>query len=142
MRTLFFCLFGLSTLAGYAQTAPPLTVPADAVTQLEDLKETTKQVVVTKATKARMQAETRPEVNRLLVLAADNFVRITTAGKPTREAYLQSLDNDLARIAPLATDEQDRRQIAEYFQELLEIVGLPSSEGRLTAFALSPVAKQ
>ena len=142
MRTLFFCLFSLSTLAGYAQIAPPLTVPADAVAQLEDLKETTKQVVVTKATKARLQAESRPEVNRLLVLAADNFVRITTAGKPTREAYLQCLDNDLARIAPLATDEQDRRQIAEYFQELLEIVGLPSSEGRLTAFALSPVAKQ
>ena len=142
MRTALFCLFSLSALAGYAQTAPPLAVPADAVARLEDVKETTKQVVVTKATKARLQAETRPEVNRLLVLAADDFVRITTAGKPTREAYLQALDKDLAGLAPLATDEQDRRQVAEYFQELLEIVGIPSSEGRLTAFALSPAPKQ
>ena len=142
MRTLFFCLFSLSTLAGFAQTAPPLVVPPDAVAQLEDVKEMTKQVALTKNNKGKPQAEARPEVNRLLVLAADDFVRITTTGKPTREAYLLCLDNDLARLSPLVTDEQGRRQVAEYFQELLEIVGLPSSEGRLTAFALSPAAKQ
>ena len=111
MRTLLFCLFSVSALAGFAQTAPSMVVPPNAVAQLEDVKESTKQVAFTKNTKGKLQAEARPEVNRLLVLAADDFVRITTAGKPTREAYLRCLDNDLARLSPLITDEQDRRQM-------------------------------
>ena len=142
MRILLCCLFSLSILSGRAQSIAAFSVPKDAVSQLEDVKETTKLVADTKLGKAKAQAEARPEINRLLVISADDFLRITTAEKPTKEAYLQCLDRNLARLYPLTTNVQDRRQVADFFQELMEIVGLPSSEGRLMTFAASPVTKQ
>ena len=141
MRNLFFLLFAMGTLSAQAQSAPSFDVPKNAVSQLEDVKELTKAVAVFNPRKTKIQAEARPEVNRLLVLAADDFLRITT-NKPTKEAYLACLDRDLVRLAPLTNNTQDRQQIAQFFQELMEIVGLPSSEGRLTAFANSPAPKQ
>jgi len=47
---------------------------------------------------------------------------------------LQSLDAGLVRLMPLVPQVEDRQQVAEYYQDLLDIVGLDSSEGRLTAF--------
>ena len=135
MRIFIIGLLSLGTLTGVAQTSS-VTVPVSAISRLEDVKELTKTVAVTKPTKAKLQAEARPEVNRLLVLAADDFVRITKE-KPSKEAYLQAVDQGLALLAPLTTDENDRKDVAAYYQELLEIVGVESSEGRLTAFATS-----
>ncbi|MBH8559557.1 DUF4844 domain-containing protein [Hymenobacter negativus] len=125
-------LLTLGTLAANAQTGK-IQVPAQAITQLEDLKELTKAEVakVGKATKAH--AEVRPDLNRYLVISADDFLRVTKE-QPTKEAYLKCLDNGLARVAPLTETATDRQQVAEYFQELMEIVGLESSEGRLDSF--------
>lgn len=133
-------LLSLATLAGHAQTGTPVKVPAQAITQLEDLKELTKAEVAKggKATKAH--AEVRPELNRYLVISADDFLRVTKE-RPTKEAYLKCLDAGLARVAPLTATTTDRQQVAEYFQELMEIVGLESSEGRLMAFVEGPGAK-
>ena len=143
MRTLTVSLLlvGLSTLTGFAQTSAPLVVPKEAVSRLEEVKELTKAVAVAKDTKGKLQAEVRPDVNRMLVLSTEEFVRVTTQN-PTKEAYLLCLDQGLARVSPLTTDVQDRLQVAEYYQDLLEIVGMPSSEGRLTAFAAVPAAPQ
>lgn len=141
MRNLFCFLLTLGVLSAHAQSAPSFSAPKNAVSQLEDLKELTKSVAVTKPSKSKLQAEARPDINRMLVLAADDFLRITNE-KPSKEAYLQCLDRDLARVAPLATDAQDRKDVAQYFQELMEIVGLESSEGRLSAFAGIPDTKQ
>ena len=142
MRILLCCLFSLSALSSRAQSIAAFSVPKDAVSLLENMKETTKLVADTKPGRANLQAEVRPEINRLLVISTDDFLHVTTAGKPTKEAYLQCIDRDLALLYPLMTNMQDRWQVAEFFQELMEIVGLPSSEGRLTAFAASPVTKQ
>ena len=117
-----------------------MQVPAKAISQLEDLKELTKAEVL-KTSKAKAQAEVRPELNRLLVISADEFVR-AARNAPSKEAYLNCIDTGLTRLAPLATTVQDRQQIAEYFQELMEIVGLESSEGRLDAFVAQATARQ
>jgi hypothetical protein len=142
LLSLSFLLLG--ELSGYAQTGAPMQVPAQAVSQLEDLKELTKSTVEQKAAKKhanKLPAESRPDLNRYLVISADDFVRVTTA-KPTKEAYLECLDRGLARLAPLTATPTERKQVAEYYQELMEIVGLPSSEGRLDAFIAQPsVAK-
>lgn len=134
----FFILFLLSfcTLTGFAQTAA-FTVPEGAVAKLEDVKELTKSVAVNKPTRGKLQAEARPEINRLLVLSTDDFVRVTK-DKPSKEAYLKSLDEGLARLAAVTSDTQDRKELANFFQDLLEIVGVTSSEGRLAAFAGIP----
>ena len=47
---------------------------------------------------------------------------------------MRTLELGLTRLVPLVPKVRDREQVAEYFQDLLDIVGLNSSEGRLTAF--------
>lgn len=133
MRIFILFLLSCCTLTGFAQTNS-FVVPEGAVAKLEDVKELTKSVALSKPTRGKVQAEARPEINRILVLAADDFVRVTKE-KPSKEAYLQCLDQGLARVAVLTSDTDDRKEVANYFQDLLEIVGVTSSEGRLAAFA-------
>ena len=110
-----------------------MTVPQKAVAQLEKIRKQTVDEVVIGMRKSSLPAETRPMLNRILVKSTSEFL-VITARKPTREAYLKCLDDNLSRISPLVPETKDREQVAEYFQDLMDIVGLESSEGRLTAF--------
>lgn len=123
--------FGLS--AAYAQASSPMTVSRTALTQLEDLMEATKKAAAKPKTTDKRPAEINPELNRYLVIAADDFVRVTRE-TPTREAYLAAIDKGLGRLAPLAATRALRQQVADYYLDLLEIVGLDSSDGKLDAF--------
>lgn len=139
-QLLLIGLLSGAVLTGHAQTR--MQVPAKAAIQLTDLMELTKSEVAKKGTvKGKVQAEVRPDLNRYLVISANDFLQVTN-NAPTKEAYLQCLDKGLARVAPLTTDVQDRQQVAEYFQELMEIVGLESSEGRLDTFVGQPKAEK
>lgn len=123
----------MSALSGYAQTTTPMTVPQKAVAQLEKIrKQTQAEVVVGKSVKG-LPAETRPLLNKILLQSTADFLAII-AHNPTKEAYFQSLDASLMRILPLTPKIEERQQVAEYYQDLLDIVGLESSEGRLTSF--------
>lgn len=137
MKMLLTFLLTLGVISGHAQTIDTFSVPIDAISKLEDVKELTKAIAGSKEAGDKIQAEARPEINRLLVISADDFLRIITDGKSSKEAYLACLDYELARLAPLTTNAQDRQQVANFFQDLMEIVGVDSSEGRLTAFATS-----
>lgn len=72
-------------------------------------------------------------LNKILVHSTRKLLAITAA-KLTKDAYLQSLGAALAHLALLGRNTDDRTQIAKYYQGLLDIVGLESCEGRLTAF--------
>ena len=142
MRTLLLIgLLSAAALVGRAQSVTPLPAPPKAIGQLEDLKELTKSEVASVRPRSRAHAEVRPDLNRCLVIAADEFLRVAS-GQPTREAYLQGLDAGLARVGPLTNGPEDRQQVAEYYQDLMEIVGLDSSEGRLNAFVSPGKAPQ
>ena len=110
-----------------------MTVPQKAVAQLEKIRKQTVDEIVIGMRKSSLPAETRPMLNRILVKSTSEFLVITSR-KPTREAYLKCLDDNLSRISPLVPETKDREQVAEYFQDLMDIVGLESSEGRLAAF--------
>ena len=134
MKTILLAGFlSLVALAGYGQASTRLPVPPQAIGQLEDLMELTKLEAASVRPKSKAHAEVRPDLNRHLVISADEF-RQVAAGGPTREAYLNCLETGLARLAPLTNGLDDRMHVAEYFQDLMEIVGLESSEGRLAAF--------
>ncbi|OGX87985.1 DUF4844 domain-containing protein [Hymenobacter glacialis] len=132
MRLLLLSFFTLCALAGQAQTAP-FAVPEKAAAKLEKLLKQTQTEVEVGKRASKLPAETRPMLNKILVQSTREFLAITAA-KPTKDAYLQGLDAGLARLAPLVPNTDDRAQVAEHFQDLLDIVGLKSSEGRLTAF--------
>ena len=121
----------LGTIAAHAQT--PVPVPVRAVAQLQELVRKTQAEVVVGISSKKLPAETRPLLNRVLVQAASDFLALA-AHQPTREAYYKSLDVGLAKLKPMLPGVKDREQVAEYFQDMLDIVGLDTSEGRLTAF--------
>jgi hypothetical protein len=123
----------LSLSAVYAQTSTTMTVPRTALTQLEDLMEATKKAAAKPKSTDKRPAEINPELNRYLVIAADDFVRVTRE-IPSREAYLAAIDKGLSRLATPANTKELRQQVADYYLDLLEIVGLDSSDGKLDAF--------
>ena len=141
MRALLLFLFCLAALSGHAQNDTAMKVPATALSQLEDLKELTKSEAVTGPARGKVQAEARPDINRWLVVGANDFVRVTQAN-PRQEAYLLCIETGLARLAPLTQTVEDRQQVAEFYQELMDIVGLASSGGRLAAFVRAPAANK
>ena len=96
MRHLFLLLLALVTLTCRAQT--PITIRPNTLNHLEDLKETMKRVAVVKDKGHRQPAEINPELNRQLVIAADDFVRVTMLAQPTQEAYLACIDKGLGRM--------------------------------------------
>ena len=100
--------------------------------RLEDFIEATKHVAEASAT-PRSHVEAQLELNRLLVIAAFDFVQITRDA-PSREAYLQAMDQGLERFELLVTHAEERHQIAEFYVDLMDIVGIDSSDGRLDAF--------
>jgi hypothetical protein len=140
-KLLLLGFLGCAALTGQAQSTR-MQVPAKASSQLADLMDLTKaEVAKTGKVKAKAHAEVRPDLNRYLVISTNDFLQVTN-DKPTKEAYLQCIDKGLARLAPLTNNVQDRQQVAEYFQELMEIVGLESSEGKLAAFVSQPKAEK
>ncbi|MBF9142278.1 DUF4844 domain-containing protein [Hymenobacter properus] len=78
-------------------------------------------------------AEIRPVLNAVLNQSADEFIRISAA-QPTQEQYLQAMAAGLAQIDAAELDTEDRERVAEQYQTLMDIVGLPSSEGQLNKF--------
>jgi hypothetical protein len=142
MKKLLLTLFTCTALASHAQDVAPTphVVPEKAMVQLEKMLRQTQVEVVIGRRKSTLPAEVRPLFNRILVQSANDFLAITH-GKPTREAYYKSLEQGLERLKSLTPKQEDREQVAEYFQDLLDIVGLESSEGRLMAFVEGPSAK-
>lgn len=135
----FCCSMLLNCLAflSYAQ-APARPGSSLVVGRLEDFIEATKHVAEPSAT-LKCQAEARPELNRLLVIAAFDFVQITRDA-PSRDAYMQAMDRGLERFDPLMVTPEDRHEVADFYVDLMEIVGIDSSDGRLDVFvARQPV---
>lgn len=88
---------------------------------------------VTSVKDKKVNAEVRPELNRFLVISADDFLRVA-ANIPAKKAYLKCLDTGLTRISPFVTNPEDRQQVVQYFQDITDIVGLANSGGCLSAF--------
>ncbi len=139
MRTTLLLAFLSVALAGHAQT--PVPVPAKAVARLGQLVRKTQDVIVVGNSSNKLPAEVRPTLNRVLVESATEFLR-QASNNPTREGYFKTLDAGLTRLESLAVEAGDRQQVAEYFQDVLDIVGLKSSEGRLTAFVDGAASRQ
>ncbi len=133
MKLIYYCvLLTAFALPGFAQRPGSGLV----IARLEDFIEITKHVAENNAPQTS-QAEARPAINRLLVIAAFDFVQITR-NAPSREAYLESIDRRLAQLDPLMVFPEDRVQVAEFYDELLEMAGVASSDGRLDEFARRP----
>ena len=126
-------LFALLCLVLIGHALTPVPIPAKAVARLEQLVRKTQAVILIGASNSKLPVETRPKLSLVLVASVVEFLRLASHNL-TREEYLEILDAGLARLELLAVEGDDRRQVAGYFQDMLDIAGLESSFGRLTVF--------
>ncbi len=78
----------------------------------------------------------KPILTEKINLAADDFKKIAESNNPTVENYQNAIKNGLNRFSGiyLELDTENRERICAYFEELMDIVGLESSEGQLNDF--------
>jgi len=78
----------------------------------------------------------KPILTDKINLAADDFKEVADSDNPTAEKYQEKIGVGLNRFSDLyiQLDTEDRERICNYFEELMDIVGLESSAGQLNDF--------
>ena len=77
----------------------------------------------------------KPVLTDKINKAAEDFREASLKAHPTKQDYLNALDKGLSRFDPHTPfDTEDRERVGHYFEELMQLVGINSSEGRLNKF--------
>jgi len=78
----------------------------------------------------------KPVLTEKINLAVDDFKKLADKGNSTDKEYQNVIKIGLDRFADLnlKLDTEDRERVCSYFEELMDIVGLESSDGHLNNF--------
>ena len=78
----------------------------------------------------------RPELTSLINLSADDFIEIASKTTPTAKDYQEKIKEGLQRFSTVYPDlkTSDIERIATYYEELMTIVNLNSSNGYISKF--------
>ena len=78
----------------------------------------------------------KPVLTEKINLASDDFKKVAGSNNPTDKNYQIAIKQGLKRFSEiyLELDTEDRERICSYFEELMDIVGLESSDGQLNDF--------
>ena len=78
----------------------------------------------------------RPILTKKINEVAKDFKKISESENPTDKKYQEAIRIGLLKFPEneLGFDSEDRERILLYFQEIMDIVGLKSSEGQLNNF--------
>jgi hypothetical protein len=78
----------------------------------------------------------RPVFTKKINQVATDFKTVAESEKPTDIKYQEKIGIGLSRFADvyLELDTEDRERVCLYFEELMDIVGLESSNGQLNKF--------
>jgi hypothetical protein len=68
--------------------------------------------------------------------AADDFIIVASSEAPSEKGYQEAIKKGLNRFSDIYTniDTEDRERVCAYFEELMDVVGLESSDGQLNNF--------
>lgn len=77
----------------------------------------------------------KPYLTEKVNQAAEDFRTISINPNPDKYQYLQAIKEGLSRFnSKLLLDTEDRERVCLYFEELMNMVGLESSDGQLNTF--------
>ena len=78
----------------------------------------------------------KPILTEKINLAAEDFEKVAKSENATDKDYQNAIKKGLQRFADIyiEIDTEDRERICSYFEELMDIVGLESSDGQLNNF--------
>jgi len=81
----------------------------------------------------------RPTLTEKINQAADDFMELAERGNATDKDYQDKIEIGLQRFSDIYInlDTEDRERICNYFEQLMDIVGLKSSGGQLNDFMYS-----
>jgi len=111
-----------------------MKINKDAAQELEKFKKEPKFEAETSGQfyQGLSKSELKPKLSELLSLSASDFMMVIK-NQPTEEKFLDKIKVGLERFNPyyLDLDTEDREKICHYFEELMDCVGLESSNGLL-----------
>lgn len=134
-KTFVLLLFSFSFLGVIAQEK--MKVPKKALQRLENFKEEVKFEEDLFLEYPGISDELfRPELTRLINLAADDFIEVTKSETPTKEAYQEKLKEGLLRFRDIYPDlnQKDVDRICSYYRELMRYVNLRGSNSLIAKF--------
>lgn len=78
----------------------------------------------------------RPVLEKFINQAAVDFENVSGSSNPTDGKYQEKIRTGLSRFENVKfnLDTEDRERVCYYFEELMDIVGLESSNGQLNNF--------
>lgn len=76
----------------------------------------------------------RPVLTSKINAAADDFIKVARNGNATDKEYQKAIGIGLGRFSDMYADTENSERICAYFEELMDIVGLESSDGQLNNF--------
>jgi Domain of unknown function (DUF4844) len=76
----------------------------------------------------------KPVYTEKINRAAADFKEVALSGNPTDENYQDAIRKGLGRFTGTLPDTEDRERICTYFEELMDIAGVQSSDGLLNDF--------
>mgnify|MGYP000865106490 FL=1 len=74
----------------------------------------------------------KAQFTKLINLAADDFKVLIESGHNTECAYHNAMNDGLKRFKPYYINTEDRERICQYYEEMMDIVGLDNNGGILT----------
>ncbi|HTG66698.1 MAG TPA: DUF4844 domain-containing protein, partial [Flavobacterium sp.] len=76
----------------------------------------------------------KPILTEKINLVADDFEKLAKRGNATDKDYQNAIKIGLERFTGIYIDSENQERICYYFEELMDIVGLESSDGQLNNF--------
>lgn len=78
----------------------------------------------------------KPILNKYINLAAEDFENLAKKENSTEKDYQNAIKKSLDRFSEIYIDldTEDRERVCFYFEQLMDIVGLESSDGHLNEF--------
>lgn len=134
-KIVLFILMGFFSLTVSAQKK--MKTPKKAIQLLKEFKELDKFEEDLMLEYSGISDELyKPELTKLVNLAADDFIEVAKKETPTREAYWGKIKEGLLRFSDIYPDlsASDIQRIIDYYEELMRYVNLSSSNGYLAKF--------
>jgi hypothetical protein len=112
-----------------------IKTPENAMTKFEEFKRKEKFIPDEKLYYPGIGDLTqKPILTEKINLAAGDFEQLAKTGNATAKDYQNAIKIGLGRFAGIYIDSENQERICYYFEELMDIVGLESSDGQLNNF--------
>lgn len=137
MKKVTNTIIGLTLLLLISCGQGQIKTPENVITKFEEFKNKEKflqedKIFYPGVDDSGLKAVLTEKIN----LAADDFKKLADKGNTSDKEYQKAIKVGLNRFADLylKLDTEDRERICSYFEELMDIVGLESSDGQLNNF--------